>query len=298
MLKPLNKISGWLVAALVISIQSARAAESLDSLLKQSSKDGKYVQVAPDELVQAETLFRRTLNNPEDKTLHKDWQAIGFELLPINEPEATYFVLRELTTRREGRGFYAIRAGKSDKSLLQAPHSFKDEHTREIVLHMMHQSQFAAAAWNTVPRSYIDKEKNQMVDADMAHLEQTFFVAFGRAFGSVYKNSNIIQMHGFSKEKRKSGAGEQADMVLSSGTAYATPAVQKMSGCMKRQLTPNAKLYPDEVRELGGTTNSTGDALRQIGHNGFIHIEMSAQIRLQALKDTAFTTHLLGCLPK
>ncbi len=297
MWKQLSKNLGlaWGIAFL-ISTHPVWAGENLSSLLRQSSQGGKYVPADQREIAQAEALFSLTLQNPGDHKLAKDWLGIGFDLLQISEPGGTFAVLREQDARREGRGFYVIRLGKSDKTLLQAPHSFKDEHTREIVLNMMLQSRISAAVWNTVPRYY--EENGMKIDADMAHLNQTYFLAFSRAFGKLNKDGHIIQIHGFSQGKRKSGAGGQADMVISSGTSYPTEALLKMASCLKRKLTPNALVYPTEVRELGGTTNSIGEALQQMGHAGFMHIEMSAPIRQQALKNPDLTTRFLGCLPK
>ncbi len=44
------------------------------------------------------------------------------------------------------------------------------------------------------------------------------------------------------------------------------------------------KIYPTEVKELGGTTNSQADLMGKQGHDGFLHVEMSLPFR-QRLKD-------------
>lgn len=275
---------------------AAWSGENMETLLRQSSQNGKYLQAHQSELSRTEFLFNRTFQNIDDHNLEKDWQSIGFEMQRISDSGEDYVVLREHENRREGRGFYIIRTGKSDPTLLQAPHSFKDEHTREIVYQLMLNSHFKAAVWNTVPRRYLDN--GVQIDADMAHLKQTYFVSFSRAFVKSHNESRVIQIHGFANEKRNSAAGWGADMVLSSGVAQPSSSLLKMAKCLKNKFVQNVLIYPTEVRELGGTTNSIGDALRQMGHSEFMHIEMSAKMRQLALSDSTFPTRFLGCLQK
>ena len=297
MWKQLSNILAMILGTIfLLPMAHSQASESLSGMLKQSCQDGKYQPTDSFELAQVEALFGLTLQNPGNQQLIKDWQTIGFDMFQHTESGNTFVILREQSTRREGRGFYAIRTGKTDKLLLQAPHSFKDERTGEIVVNLMLKSKFTAAAWNTVPRYYA--ESGRKIDADMAHLDQTYFLAFSRAFAQQYKGAPVMQVHGFAQKKRRSGSGKNADMVISSGTSNPTATVLNMAACFKNQLTPNAFVYPSEVRELGGTTNSIGNALRQLGNAGFVHIEMSAELRQQAIEDPAFTDRFLGCLAK
>lgn len=294
MYRPRN--SGIMMAILLTAAGSQVQAGSLPDMLKSSSRNGAYVAPTAFEVQQAEALFQRCFAKCDDQAVIQGWQQLGFEVLQAEHGGQLLTVIREKSDARQGRGFYVFYPESNGSTVLEAPHSFKDENTREIQLSLLAEGRFRAAAWNTVPRHY---EQNGMkVDADMAHLQGTYFLAFSRAFASHLPAGKLVQLHGFARGKRRSGDGSDADMVVSSGSQVQTDTMLKLGRCLQGAELGKIRLYPTEIRELGATTNSIGNALRAQGHAGFVHIEMSAQTRLSLLNDKGERAKLLRCLEK
>ena len=271
-------------------------AGSLPDMLKSASRNGAYVAPSALEVEQAEALFQRCFAKCDDQAVIQGWQQLGFEVLQAEHGGQALTVIREKSDAKQGRGFYVFYPESNGSTVLEAPHSFKDENTREIQLSLLAGGRFRAAAWNTVPRHY---ELNGMtVDADMAHLQGTYFLAFSRAFASHLPAGKLVQLHGFAQGKRRSGAGFDAEMVVSSGSQVQTGSMLQLGHCLQRADLGKIRLYPTEIHELGATTNSIGNALRAQGHAGFVHIEMSAQARLVLLNDKSQRAKFLKCLEK
>jgi len=270
-------------------------ASEIQFLLNAASQDGRYVIANDAELDKAESLFLRTMQGEISQQLQDEWHNIGFDLILLKENGEDYAVLQEQLARKEGRGFYLFRLGANDNSILQAPHSYKDLRTREITFSAMLQSDYPAAAWNTVPRYYF--ENGTKISADLAHLEKTFFTSFTRAFAQKFPMGNLLQLHGYAQEKRKSAAGQESELILSSGISVPSDSLLVMANCMKQNVSELTYAYPTEVRELGGTTNTIGKALRQFGHNGFIHTEISRGIRERLLIEVELERNFINCLP-
>ena len=98
------------------------------------------------------------------------------------------------------KSLYAFRQSLPQPIALQAPHSFQEYHTRQIVLDMMLEASVAAAAWNTVLR--LIKQYGATINADLSLQEYSFFKAFSRAFAIHYANGRVLQIHGFAQQKR------------------------------------------------------------------------------------------------
>ncbi len=131
----------------------------------------------------------------------------------------------------------------------------------------------------------------------MAHLENTVFQAFGRAFAKQYSTGTIVQLHGFAQGKRKTATGKIADMILSATTRSPSQRVLDIGECLKSQITGFVvRIYPNEISELGGTTNSNAKDLRERGFNSFRHIELSKPLREELRNDKAVRQKLSTCL--
>jgi len=296
MLKLSNRLLRFVIVFIVLftMLQVTHASE-IRVLLYEAKEGGSYVPADVTELEKAESLFLRTLQGEDTSVLKDEWQTIDFDLIAIREKGKNYLVLQEIPARKEGRGFYLFRANSNSTSVLQAPHSFKDLRTREITFDLILQSDYAAAAWNTVPRDYI--ENNVQIDADMAHLEHTFFISFSRAFARHYTQGDLLQLHGYAQDKRSTDAGKASELILSSGTSMPTNTLLETVACMKQKVSSKTYAYPLEVDELGGTTNTIGKALRQLGHEGFMHIEINRGIREQLLTEPKLQNGFNNCLP-
>jgi hypothetical protein len=291
-IKPISAIylSGLLLSACQLSAESPIEANTTSSSLKQtlqSAQNGHYTVPNLTEIESAERLFIRSLQSERSQALETAWQNKGFTMRTVTVANSAFTVIQEHKNKRTGRGLYVFRQTGGLPILLQAPHSFKDLYTGQIVRRLLLEKNYKAAAWNTVSRN----------EGDMAHLDNTIFQAFGRAFAKVYSTGTIIQWHGFAQHKRQTENGRTADIILSPTTQKPSKRIFNLSQCLKSQLTDFVvRIYPFEVNELGGTKNSNAIDLRQRGFNSFIHIELSKPLRKKLRHNQAVRQKLIACL--
>ncbi len=253
---------------------SARA-ETLTDLWNAARRDGTYRKPDPEEVRAAEDLFRRTFAAKEDvPTLQAAWRRLHFELLPFEKEGAAWLVLREWPGHKTGRGFYVFRTGPAPAVVVQAPHGWSDLHTGRIALRLLEEHALRAGAWNTISRA----------DGDLAHLPVSHFQAFTQAFAHVSRQGLVVQLHGFEPGKRKSQVGEEAEVVASNGTRRPPGWLLGLAKAWKEKLSLTVRVYPHEVGELGGSTNAQAQLLQGLGHDGFLHVELSLALR-QRLRD-------------
>jgi len=283
-------VAGALGLALLLGTFPVHAQEGA-VMLEQARKGNRYVTPSRSELTQVETLFVRTLSGEEREALVTAWQAQGFELLPFPEAGDSFLALREQPEARRGRGFYLLRPGASSGLVWQAPHSFRDEGTGALVLQLMQQGRALAASWNTVPRDLLSEGQS-----DLAHIEPSYLGAFTRALLRVRPQVQVVQVHGFSKSKRTSAAGAAADLILSSGESSPGAQPFALGACLQQVLPLPVRLYPSQVRELGGTSNRIGQLLRRSGNRGFVHMEMSPAMRSLLTTDPEARRAFAACL--
>jgi len=274
------------ICGIFLALTMQVSAESLKDTLK-AAKGGKYVTPTAAELYAAEVLFIRTLKGEQTPALKKAWQTQSFIMRTLRQNGTAFTVIQETKKKRTGRGFYLFRQQKSSPIALQAPHSYKDLYTGTIARKLMEKGKYVAAGWNTVKRNY----------ADMAHLDNTIFQAFGRAFAKQYPTGMIFQLHGFVQGKRNTRAGKTADLILSGTTITPQQRVLGIGKCLKSKLARfTVRIYPYEISELGGTTNSNAKDLRARGFNRFFHIEMSKPLREKLRGDNQVRRQLSDCL--
>lgn len=257
----------------------------LETMLRHASRDARYVPVAAAELQRAEGLFARTLGGEmEEPALQQRWQALGWELVRLEPREVHVWVLYEQNARKEGRGLFAFRQGARTGIVLESPHAFYDRHTREIAVELFAQGDIAVCGWNTVHRSTYD----------MAHAADNYMTALTRAVVAVDSRTLVVQLHGFSKKKRRAPAGAAADVILSDGTRTPSPWLLAAGTLLKRHGSLGAvATFPRQVRELGGTTNTQGRAMRQFAAGRFLHLEMSRPVRTRLVRDRSACRQLL-----
>lgn len=277
------------VAASTAQTASATLAQAIGPRLAEAIRGGHYVAAGGDELARAERLFDRLAAGSPPDALRAEMR----ELRLVIEDDGPLVIVREREDARRGRGFYVFRHG-ARPDVLHVPHGFKDEMTRDIGLALFAEGDFAAAAWNTVPRRY--ERDGVQVDADVAHLPGTWFNAFVRATARAWPQGRSLQIHGFDPDKRRSGAGADAALILADGTAVPDDALRRQRDCLASRLGRDVALYPDDVRELGGTTNVQGRTLRGLGYGGFVHVEISRGLRATLRDDAGARTNFLTCL--
>lgn len=261
-------------------------SRSLLSVVREASGGKRYVPASSTELQGAERLFLRTMEGKEPlATLARDWRRLRCEMFPLDQvagsSAAPYWIIREMVDTQCGRGIFAIRPGSAAGTVLQAPHSFYDRHTREIAALLAYHPEIAACAWNTVHRSVVD----------VAHVDDHYLHAFTRAAANRNENVLIAQLHGFAVEDRETRAARMSDIILSNGTRHPSYWLLQLTAIFRHEF-PHGRvsLYPHDVMELGANTNQQAESLRQMGKGRFLSIEMSRALRDRLLADALVRT--------
>ena len=249
--------------------------DQLEDLVRQASRSKVFqnYESLPDELERAQRLFARTLRGKEDvEELQRAWTGLEMEMvvLPVADGNDVW-LLSEMQQHQLGRGFYAVRPQSSSTAVIEAPHSFADLQTRRITAALFLGGDLRAAAWNTVHRK----------TADLAHIDTSFYNAFTRAFIDVCRDRAVVcQLHGFAVDRRTTDAGRSSDLILSNGSRSSSVWLYNKARHFRAAFPHlHVRLYPDEVVELGGTTNRQARVLRRAGWGHFLHLEMSGKLR-------------------
>lgn len=280
------------VAAQVVPAHAANISEfasHIEQRLSVAIRDGDYLPPDATELTRAQAFFLRLATGATPAELAVEAGALKLNL----ESLGPLVLVSEADGARRGRGFFVFRRDARPDVLL-VPHGFKDEMTRDIGLSLFKEGSFSGAAWNTVPRNY--QRGSTWVDADMAHLHASWFTAFTVAVARAWPTGQTVQLHGFEQGKRKSEAGAAADVILSNGTQNPHPQLRQQARCLGSMRGYKVALYPDEIRELGGTTNAQVAALAGLGYPAFVHLETSKALRQTLRDDSATRSLLLRCL--
>ena len=269
----------------------------LETILNSTALKKGFQQATGEQERVAADHFERLLADGTSPDLLRKLETLEFVVQKRSSPSGSLLFVREAPGRATGKGFYTI-AQHGAPVLLQAPHRDEDVGTGTIVAQLMEEHDFKAAAWNTIPRWY--DGVSGRVDADLAHIEVSHFNAFGLAFARVFPEGRVVQIHGFSREKRSTASGRSASIIVSSGTKLAGFAARMIADCLASTLTAETVLlYPTQVRELGATTNTNAQALRANGFHNFVHIELSREMRDALVADpdlrTRFGKSILQC---
>lgn len=282
--------------------------KSFETYLKDSWKKDKLTAPSPRSLIEAQELFERWFKGTAAMSDLYQWTEIQFQ--PFGVPSFLHWpqsdfkkynqfidqedwgdwegvLVREAPGKETGQGFFALRRRESQlietPILLMIPHRHYDMHTGEIGLELFKEGPFIGGAWNTFPR-YEDTVENQSWQ-DLARREDSFLNAVAIAFMKTFKKGKIIQLHGFARNVRVTAEGQLADMIVSNGTSEPDAALRNFCDTLEQETMLQIRIYPEEVRELGATTNVTGKRLRQMNLPGFVHVEIAESIR-ERMKDS------------
>jgi hypothetical protein len=280
-------LPGWLLQA---------AAHGTLAEHYYASRCSRFSGASADELVMAQDVFEQALRGAAlaSPALATAWRRLGFDWFELQEAGGPWWVARERQADCRGRGFYVFSTHPEADTVLQVPHRFKDTGTGLIALKMAHAPPFRALAWNTAPR-VIDAD-GQSQDADLAHRWDGYFVALTRAFAATLPQGRLVQLHGFASARRSSAQAANADIIVSAGTRWPSVAARAVSDCLRAQFPDGVRLFPRDVGELGATRNLQGRLLRSLGHNGFVHLELSDALRARLAKAERLRTQLCQCL--
>lgn len=285
---PNRPIQKGVLGVLLCTLGQPGLADGLSDALDASYGEATYIAPPPAELARVQTLFAGELAGQAG-----DWEALGMTRRTFEESHGV--LVTERDTRRQGRGLFAFRNDAALPWLLQAPHRRNDRYTGVLAHELFTEQPAQAAMWSTTSRRA--PVVGSAGGADMAHLAQSYWQALTHAFAVRFPQGRIIQLHGFDPVIRKSEAAHKVAMIVSAGHNQPPSWVRDVATCMKQELQPFAVgLYPSDLHELGGTTNAQGRLLRSLGHDGFLHLEMSLKLRQQLVDDAEFRGRFANCL--
>ena len=296
MIRPLSGIAVFLVC-----IAGRLDAESLGEL-RNAARSQKYVTPSPEEVRVAGDSFQELLCGGETSGVVSGLASLGLEVVRLEVGGAQVSVVREVQGRRRGWGVYAFRAPQLNGVLLQAPHSYFDLHSGYLVERIFVEHNVRAAAWNTAPRHapLASSETPQPCEgdsgADLAHVDRSVFQAFTLAFARTHPQGLVAQLHGFSTTARTTRVGALSDAVVSNGQRRPRPWLWSFDRCLESRLCEVSSVFPDEVRELGALKNLQGRLLRELGHGGFLHVELNLPLRKRLKDDPQLRRDFWSCL--
>lgn len=222
------------------------------------------------------------------------WTGKGYTVHESGPDETIPWLLLE-DDAPQGQGHFLIRCTETLPVMIVAPHACKDLHTREIGVYLATKRHVSAFAWNSVPRTF-ENDHGETIDADLAHLRNSYLNSLTRAFARVYPHGYLVFLHGYAQEQRETQLGRELDVILSSGSEKPERALFDIKESIEARLGVHAGIYPFDVRELGGTTCVQRKILSNAGHKGFIHIEMSYPVRKRLATDAQAMETFADCL--
>lgn len=266
-----------------LGVSAANARATPEHWLPAEVPDGHFVPLDDESFQKLKSAFTVALTR---SPLEADWSGSG---LRIETPEPGVSAIREQVN--QGQGFYLFRPKAARPLFLQAPHRFHDKLTGEITLHLFNRGIVRAASWNTRYR-YEDES------SDLAHTPNSPFTALGEAIATTQpKDARLIQIHGFNKNRlRNTGVAVTTDIIVSSGTKTPSPLARQITTCLRKAQLGEVGLYPTDIRALSGSNNVTGWAVREMGFQGFVHIENSLPVRRELAKNPAALDRYAACL--
>lgn len=279
------------------------AHRTMETYLNQARTDNHFVPPTPGELHRVEKLFYRLLKGERGNPIIQNWKDLHFSMEEITCAGRTYVLVVEEPDHRTGRGMYLFPQNPGGNQVLMIPHGLHDYYTSDIGIQLTLEGDFAATVFNSVHRYGNRKKMDQGKSPpgkektwDMAALPDTFFTAFTQAFIRAFPGGTLMQLHGFSPKYRKTPAGRESDIIISAGTKNTSIRALKFRDCLKKKVPGNIRLYPDEVKELGGTRNIIGATLRTAGHRGFLHIEINYSMRKKIKSNPKIRGYFLDCI--
>lgn len=273
------------------SSQNDKALKWLTVKLKgQNSFDG-FNDTKPEDVKQFETLLVSTLaeiEKPEDeisiKQLQQRWATANWEF--EESPSGKLFVVHEHPDHQHGRGAYAFRTDVKSRIILQAPHRFNDLMTGSIAIKLFHTQAVSAIALNTIHRSEID----------LSHTNLHFINAFTSAVIKAHQDVAILQIHGFTNEG-KTGAAKSTSVIVSDTTKFPGRTARQTALELKETFgADHSRLFPVDIRQLGGTTNRQAKIAHGLGCPDFLHIELNREFREQLNADASVRESFFACM--
>lgn len=188
-------------------------------------------------------------------------------------------LLAEEQGARRGAGAVMLRHGEARPWVIEVPHSFFDEGTLDIGIAAFALGDARALLVNTVhrhralsqpPPEGANTDEDDTSASDVAHAEDTFFLAAHAACVEQLDGASVLQLHGYADKSAP------ADAVISAARSVADPV--PLARALERALGIEVAVYPADIDRLGGTTNRQARFSVARG-KPFVHLELSRSLR-------------------
>ncbi len=267
------------------------ADANIVTVLARARRGGKsdveYEVPEANELSAYRSYVGRLLIAPEPSSASPGGLPNGFRLDVLG---SDYVVLLEQPNLRRGAAAVVIRTGEARPLAVEVPHSFFDESTLPIGLAIYDVAHARALIVNTVHRyrSLGPKESHAApasddasttADSDVAHAERSFFLSAHEAFVHAFPKGIVLQIHGFRDNK-----ADGIDAILSAANTRAV--IEPIARRLRETLGLKVALYPEDIRQLGGTKNAQAQLSRR-RQQPFVHLELSQSLRQRLAQDKA-----------
>ena len=217
--------------------------------------------------------------------LRSAFDSLGFQVEAMTiAPGDTILVLTEAPQRLRGSGLFLVRTGPVKPVVIMAPHPRNDRGTD-----LMGQRLFAL----TKARAYVQATMHRKAlapdgtVADPAHRYDTFFQVATEIL-EAHSAQLFVQLHGF-ESARHGDVDPRTAVIVSDGLGVPRPGTkfeevaEKLSARHKKGYVA---IWGVDTLKLGGTTNAQARYINPREKSTFMHVEMAAPVREDALKDT------------
>jgi hypothetical protein len=240
-------------------------------------------------------MFATAMSGAEAGAIAEASQQFGLEARSVGKGDWQALRLAEPDDACEGKGVYLLRDEEDVAPVaLMAPHRGADRWTGNIAAQLFDEHPFAAAAWNSAPR-HASSECD--THGDVTRVPTHFFTSFSLAFASRFPQGRVVQLHGFDRKLRTSAAGRRADIIVSDGTESPSDGLLSLADCLGNALPLHViSAFPVDTPELGALHNRQGQALRNAGFDGFVHVEIASELRRSLTEDAQLRASLAQCL--
>ncbi len=255
--------------------------------------------------------------------IHDIAEELGFELEEWVIEGVTLWALVEPDSRRRGGGIYLFRRdapvlGERPLRLLQAPHSYYDTRTGLLALTLLVRGSADARPdvlfANSMHR--YGRPGGEVpatpVPTDLSHNPDHLFSAMTDTLARTHGRVQVVQLHGFAhldKEKKTEAKGAKTntagkeeiedkaekkavEAVVSAGLREHSSVRARSTAKALRSVLQEVRVFPEEVDQLGATTNVQGKLLRMVPRSSFVHVELSKNARDRLANDPGLLDRL------
>ncbi len=278
------------VRLVLLLVASGDALSAEEKQLSDNVNQKNFETPTPEQVSNLEAMFSAWMNaepNDSEEALARS-VALGFD---VHRDDSGYTFLADSEAR--GWGYYHFGPSSAGALVLQAPHQFFDRHTGAIARGIFERVPVRVLALNSSHR-YTDRKEGS-APSDLSHIPFSPFNALTRAVALSLPDAHVVQIHGYSAEKRKTDAAKTSDIIISSGVSASQPGMLALADCIEASTPWTVLRFPGQTSELGGTRNLQGRLLHALGKPIFTHLELSRVVRDSLVNDPEALNQFTQC---